>query len=47
MDTVNEITYQDCANVLLMLWMENIIKDGEYKQIMDKLNKAHCEGIIK
>ena len=41
-----EIRYSDCADALLKLWMENIITDGEYNRIMDRLNKAHKEGII-
>lgn len=32
------ISYEDCANALLMMWMENILTDGEYSRIMDKLN---------
>ena len=32
------ISYEDCANALLMLWMENILTDGEYSKIMGKLN---------
>lgn len=40
------ITYQECADSLLYLWMENIITDGEYNKIMDKLNNAHEEGTV-
>lgn len=42
----NTITYQDCANALLLMWMENILTDGEYDRIMDKLNKAHEERTL-
>ncbi len=41
-----EIKYSDCADALLKLWMENIITDGEYNRIMDRLNKAHKDGVI-
>ena len=41
-----EIRYSDCADALLKLWIENIITDGEYNRIMDRLNKAHKEGVI-
>lgn len=42
----NAITYQDCANALLLMWTENVLTDGEFNRIMDKLNKAHDEGIV-
>lgn len=32
------ISYEDCANALLMMWMENILTDSEYNRIMDRLN---------
>lgn len=44
--TQNQITYRDCSDALLMLWMDNIITDGEYNRIMDRLNKAHKDGAI-
>lgn len=34
-----EIGYGDCADATLKMWMDNVITDGEYKRIMDKLNK--------
>ena len=42
----NHITYRDCSDALLMLWMDSIITDGEYNRIMDRLNKAHKDGVI-
>lgn len=30
--------YRNCADVLLILWMEGILTHGEYSRIMDKLN---------
>ena len=35
------ISYQDCSNAMLMMWMDNVITDGEYNRIMDKLNAKH------
>lgn len=37
---VKPISYTDCANALMMMWIDNVLTDGEYKKIMDKLN-AH------
>ena len=33
-----EIGYTDCANAMLKMWMDEVITDGEYNRIMDKLN---------
>ena len=35
----HEIGYDDCANALLKMWMDNVLTDGEYNRIMDKLNE--------
>ncbi len=37
------ISYKDCAEVLLKLWCDNIITDGEYNRIMDRLNESEVE----
>jgi len=37
---VEPISYQDCANAMMKMWIDNVITDGEYNRIMDKLN-AH------
>lgn len=37
---IKPIEYRDCANAILRMWMDNVVTDGEYKRIMDKLN-AH------
>lgn len=37
---VKPIDYRDCSNAMLKMWMDNIVTDGEYNRIMDKLN-AH------
>ena len=39
---VRPIDYQDCSNAMLKMWMDNVVTDGEYNRIMDKLN-AHWE----
>lgn len=38
------IDYMDCANAMLKMWMLNVVTDGEYYRIMDRLNKAHENG---
>lgn len=43
---VKPIDYKQCADAMLMLWIDNILTDGEYNRIMDKLNKAHKDGLI-
>ena len=37
---IRPIDYQDCSNAMLKMWMDNVVTDGEYNRIMDKLN-AH------
>lgn len=37
---VRLINYHDCSNAMLKMWMDNVVTDGEYNRIMDKLN-AH------
>ena len=34
----HEIGYDDCANALLKMWMDNVLTDGEYYRIANKLN---------
>lgn len=33
------IGYGECASAMLKMWMDNVLTDGEYNRIMDKLNK--------
>ena len=40
-----EISYLDCSNAMLKMWMDNVVTDGEYNRIMDKLNKKHEEDM--
>ena len=35
---IKPINYYDCANAMLKMWMDNVLTDGEYNKIMDKLN---------
>lgn len=35
---VRPIDYQGCSNAMLKMWMDNVVTDGEYNRIMDKLN---------
>jgi hypothetical protein len=35
----HEIGYKECANALLKMWMDNVLTDGEYYRIADKLNE--------
>lgn len=39
-----EISYQDCSNALLKMWMDNVLTDGEYYRIIDRLLN-HAEEI--
>ena len=38
---VKEIGYAECANAMLKMWIDNVLTDGEYNRIMDKLNTHH------
>lgn len=46
LEEIKTIDYAQCAGAMLMLWIDNIVTDGEYNHIMDKLNKAHENGTI-
>ena len=39
-----EIGYGQCANVMLKMWIDNVVTDGEYNRIMDRLNKLYFSG---
>lgn len=39
------ISYLDCSNAMLKMWMDNVLTDGEYNRIMDKLNAKHEEDM--
>jgi len=40
---VKPIDYRDCADAMLMMWMWNVLTDGEYNKIMNKLNSFWTE----
>ena len=40
---IKPIDYQDCANAMMKMWMDNVLTGGEYNRIMDKLNKHEME----
>ena len=46
MENVKPIDYQDCADAMLKMWMENVLSDAEYNRIMDNLNQAHKDGAL-
>ena len=35
---IKPIGYNDCSNAMMKMWMDNVVTDGEYNRIMDKLN---------
>lgn len=39
----HEIGYSECANAMLKMWIDNVLTDGEYSRIMDKLNAHWAE----
>lgn len=39
-----EIGYGQCANAMLKMWIDNVVTDGEYNRIMDRLNKLYFSG---
>lgn len=39
------ISYLDCSNAMLKMWMDNVLTDGEYNRIMDKLNAKYEEDM--
>lgn len=41
---IKPIEYRDCANAMLKMWMDNVLTDGEYNRIMDKLNAHWRDG---
>lgn len=35
---IKPIGYRECSDAMLKMWMDNVLTDGEYNRIMDKLN---------
>ena len=40
----HEIGYCECANALLKMWLDNVLTDGEYRRIIDKLDVYWWKG---
>jgi hypothetical protein len=38
---IKPISYTDCSNAMLKMWIDDVLTDGEYNKIMDKLNAKH------
>ena len=38
------ITYTDCANAMMKMWIDNVLTDRQYNAIMDKLNAKYKVG---
>lgn len=36
-----QVSYADCANAMLKMWIDKVLTDSEYNRIMDRLNA--CE----
>ena len=39
----HEIGYSECADAMLKMWIDDVLTDGEYIRIMDKLNAHRVE----
>jgi hypothetical protein len=39
----HEIGYSECASAMLKMWIDEVLTDGEYNRIMDKLNAYWVE----
>lgn len=37
---MNKQDYIECSKAMLKIWINNVITDGEYNRIMDKLNNS-------
>lgn len=45
---VKPIGYLDCSNALLKMWTENVLTDGEYYRIHEKLDASNlAKGEIR
>lgn len=43
---IKPIGYRECSNAMLKMWMDNVLTNGEYYRIMNKLN-AKWEKILE
>lgn len=39
----HEIGYPECSCAMLKMWIDNVLTDGEYSRIMNKLNAHWAE----
>ena len=46
-EEVKPISYYDCSNAMLEMWMDNVLTDGEYNRIMDKLNAKYMREVTE
>lgn len=44
---IKPIGYRECADAMLKMWMDNVLTDGEYNRIMDKLNAKYMREVEK
>ena len=42
-----DIDYYYCSNAMLKMWIDNVLTDGEYNKIMDKLNDFERKRLEK
>ena len=42
-----DIDYYYCSNAMLKMWIDNVLTDGEYNRIMDKLNDFERKRLEK
>ena len=39
----HEVGYSECANAMSKMWMDDVLTNGEYNRIMDKLDAHWAE----
>lgn len=42
-ESQHEIGQSECTNAMLKMWLDNVVTDGEYFRIMEKLNAYWAE----
>lgn len=43
-EDAKEISYADCSDAMLKMWMDKVLTDGEYNRIMEKLNEKEKQN---
>ena len=46
-EEVKPISYYDCSSAMLKMWIDNVLTDGEYNRIMDKLNAKYMREVTE